>query len=97
MKREVRLHIEELVLHGFAPGDRHAIAEAIERELRGLLGSTDLPRGLAQPSSRAAVDGGSFDVPRGASAEVIGAQVAQTLYATLQGDGTQPRSRRGSR
>jgi hypothetical protein len=25
----VELHIEELVLHGFAPGDRHAIGEEV--------------------------------------------------------------------
>ncbi len=97
MKRELRLHIDELVLHGFAPGDRHAIARAITGELGRLLGGAGLPCGLAHPSRHALVDGGSFDVPRGASAEVIGAQVAQTLYATLQGDGTRPRSRRGSR
>ena len=27
--QNVELHIEELVLHGFAPGDRHRIGEAV--------------------------------------------------------------------
>ncbi len=29
----IELHIEELVLHGFSPNDRHAIGEAVQREL----------------------------------------------------------------
>ena len=28
----IKLHIEELVLHGFAPGDRYTIADAVERD-----------------------------------------------------------------
>jgi hypothetical protein len=31
--RRVRLHIGELVLHGFDPRDRHAIADAVRAEL----------------------------------------------------------------
>jgi hypothetical protein len=33
----INLHIEELVLHGFAPGDRHRISEAVEQELTRLI------------------------------------------------------------
>src|SRR5258708_7973370 len=33
----INLHIEELVLHGFAPGDRYTIADPVERELSRLL------------------------------------------------------------
>jgi hypothetical protein len=32
----LELHVEELVLHGFAPGDRYRIGEALERTLTQL-------------------------------------------------------------
>ena len=32
----LNLHIEELVLHGFAPGDRYRIGEAVQQELTRL-------------------------------------------------------------
>ena len=44
----IELHIEELVLHGFEPGDRHRIGEAIERELARLFAEQGTPPSLAQ-------------------------------------------------
>ncbi|MCU1228688.1 MAG: hypothetical protein JWO97_1572 [Acidobacteria bacterium] len=35
--RPIRLHIEQLVLHGFDPLDRHAIGDAVRNELREVL------------------------------------------------------------
>jgi hypothetical protein len=43
------VHIEELVLDGFAPDDRRGIAEAVERELGRLL-----PREARAPQAVAA-------------------------------------------
>ena len=49
MKPEnVELHIEELVLRGFAPGDRYRIGEAVERELAHLFSEQGTPPSLAQ-------------------------------------------------
>ncbi len=79
----VELHIEELVLHGFAPGDRHEIAAAIERELARLLATGDLADGLRQRGSRAAVDAGSFSLPPGASPGAVGERVAGAVYEGL--------------
>jgi hypothetical protein len=79
----IELHIEELVLHGFAPGDRYGIGEAVERELQRLFAEQGaLPR-LAQDGEVAHLDGGAFEVARGARAETIGAQIAQTLHGGL--------------
>ena len=39
----IELHIEELVLHGFAPGDRHPIGDAVEHELIRLFAEQGLP------------------------------------------------------
>ena len=58
----IELHIEELVLHGFAPGDRHRIAEALQGELMHLLADPTMRGSLATPRETARLDGGSFQV-----------------------------------
>ncbi len=45
--REIEVHIEELVLHGFEPQDRYPVADALERELHGLLRQEGLPAAWA--------------------------------------------------
>ncbi len=81
----IELRIEELVLHGFAPGDRHRIGEAVERELARLLVERGLPTGLARGADLSRHDGGSFAVAPGAGAEAIGARVARAVYGGLKG------------
>ena len=80
MTKNIELHIEELVLHGFAPGDRYRIAEGVEQELSRLLADRGVPQSLAQDGEIASVDGGSIEVAQGSRAEAIGAQVAQAVY-----------------
>jgi hypothetical protein len=41
--REIQVHIEELVLHGFDPRSRWSVADALESQLRGLLAERGLP------------------------------------------------------
>ncbi len=62
----IELVIDELRLDGFDPRDRHAIGDAVEREVAALLASRI--RGLAGLASGAAdvVDGGRFDLGTGA-------------------------------
>jgi hypothetical protein len=48
--REIEVHIEELVLHGFDPHSRWKVADALENQLRGLLAERGLPPAwLASP------------------------------------------------
>ena len=79
----IELHIEELVLHGFAPGDRYRIAEAMERELAALFADQGVPPSMAGEGDRARLDGGAFEVAQGSKAEAIGNQTAQALYRGL--------------
>jgi hypothetical protein len=44
MSRPVRLRIDELVLHGFDPRDRHAIGDAVRDKLTRLLSAGDASR-----------------------------------------------------
>ncbi|MEJ2009120.1 MAG: hypothetical protein P8Z30_13360 [Acidobacteriota bacterium] len=52
-RRRVEVHIEELVLHGFAPGDRHRIAVAVKQELSRLILAEGVPASARNPSARA--------------------------------------------
>ena len=81
--KNIELNIEELVLHGFSPGDRHRIGEAVEQELTRLLADRGVPQSLAQGGEVASVDGGAFEVAPGARAQVVGAQVAKAVYGGL--------------
>jgi hypothetical protein len=48
--REISVHIEELVLHGFDPHARWSVGDALENQLRGLLVERGVPAAwLATP------------------------------------------------
>jgi hypothetical protein len=79
----IELHIEELVLHGFAPGDRHRIVEAAQFELQRLLAERGAPQLFDGSIDLARIDAGSFDLKPGANAEGVGAQVARAIYGGM--------------
>jgi len=79
-RSNIEVHIEELVLHGFASKDRYLIGEAVQRELTRLFTEQGVPAFLSQSGEIARLDGGSFNVAAGSKAETIGAQVAQAVY-----------------
>lgn len=79
----IELHIEELVLHGFAPGDRYSIADAVESELTRSFAERGLPPSLMRNAVIGRVDGGAFDVASGAKPDRIGGQVAEAVYGGL--------------
>jgi hypothetical protein len=81
----VELRIEELMLRGFASGDRYRIGEAVERELGRLFAEQGTSQLLRQGSDIGRLNGGAFEVKPGFRAEAIGAQVAQAVYRGLSG------------
>ncbi len=56
MTQKVDLHIEELVLHGFSPGDRFRIGEAVELELTRLITEQGIPSSLSRDGEVARTD-----------------------------------------
>jgi hypothetical protein len=82
--KNIELNIEELVLHGLSPGDRHRIGEAVEQELTRLLADRGVPQSLERGGEIASVDGGAIEVATGSRAEAIGAQVARAVYGGLR-------------
>ena len=79
----IDVHIEELVLEGFAPGDRYGIADAVQSELGRLLSEQGLPPAWEQGGEADSLDGGAFQVSPGSKAEGIGAQIAQAVHGGL--------------
>jgi hypothetical protein len=80
----IELHIEELVLHGFSPRDRHSIAEAVQGELTRLLADPTMRASLAPTREIARLDAGSIQVAANSKPGAIGAQVAQSFHRGLK-------------
>lgn len=73
--REIEVHIEELVLHGFAPETRWQIGDALADELRGLLSSRGIPPAWLSNPER--IDAGKISLTKPAA---TGAGVAGAAY-----------------
>jgi hypothetical protein len=79
----VHLHIDELVLHGFAPGDRLRIADAVQVELARLFTDGGVPPALTSGVAVDRMNAGAFHTAIGARPEATGAGIAQAVYGTM--------------
>jgi hypothetical protein len=77
----LELHIDEIVLHGFSPHDRHALGDAIATALREKL--TGAAPTLAATGDAAQLDAGSIAV--GKSPGATGAAIASAVASALGG------------
>jgi hypothetical protein len=84
MDPDVEVHVDELVLHGFAPRDRHAIAGALRDELARMIGERGVPHRLAAADGAARLDGGSFRVSPGQRPADVGAAIARAVYGSAR-------------
>ena len=80
MKQNIEININELRLHGFSHIDRYRIGEAMQLELTRLFTERDIPSSMVQGSEIGQLDGGTFNISPNSKAEVIGAQVANSIY-----------------
>lgn len=84
MKRaNIELHIDELVLHGFSPGNRYRIADAVERELTSRLTEYGWPASVLNNVEIAYLDAGALEFETNARPETIGTHVGQSVYQAL--------------
>jgi len=88
----LELRIDQLILPDLPPRQRERVTAAIERELTKLWHQRGKPAGTTGESLALAAT--QVEVAAGATPEVIGAQVAQSIYGQLQGSG-QPQQRFG--
>jgi hypothetical protein len=79
----LRVHIDELVLHGFAPGDRARIGDAVQSELARLFRETGVPPGLSDGGGADRLTAGSFHASASARPETTGGQIAAAVYRGL--------------
>ena len=81
---DIELHIEELVLHGFAARDRRQIAEALQQELLRLMsaeGAGNLPQ-TALLLER--VNAGAIQIQAGQKPQLAGRQIARAVYRGMR-------------
>jgi hypothetical protein len=83
----IDVHIEELVLHGFAPAERDRIAEAVQLELSRLMTAKGQANFLKKPLSLERIDGGAFKVQAGAKPDTTGTQIARAVYRGMRQQG----------
>lgn len=76
---DLELKIEELSLRGFKRSDREKIAAAVQAELERLFAEEGLPAAL-ENGREIRLEGGSFSVPEGLSAQQAGVHVARQMY-----------------
>jgi hypothetical protein len=79
----LELHIEELVLHGYAPSHRYAIGDAVERELERLLAGQGIPISFRSESATDEIRGALFNAAQDAKPPAIGREVAHAIYGSL--------------
>jgi hypothetical protein len=83
MNGTLALHIEELVLDGFGPMDRAALAAAVRHELERLLAAGDAPPFLKASHVVPRLDAGAFTAAPNAGARTLGTNVARTIYGGM--------------
>lgn len=82
--KNIELHIEELVLHGFARSDYRDIGEAVKSELSRLFTEQGVPPSLERGGRIDSLKDGDLKITPGSNAEVIGARVARAVYGGLR-------------
>lgn len=83
MNQRIDLHIGELVLHGFSPHQRYAIAEAVEMELTRLLKQRQMPTTFHQAGRFPLINAGSFIIGKDTKGEVTGNKIANAVYKSF--------------
>jgi len=80
MNRDIEIHIDELVLHGFARDDFDGIKKAVESELARLIKEQGIPGLLLSPKRYHRLDAGAFTMPKGTKAGQVGNDIAGSVF-----------------
>ena len=77
---DVALSIDELVLHGFAPGDRQRIAAAMQREMTRLSSAHGVPD--SWHASPPVLQAPPITAAHDARPHAVGAAIARSVYGS---------------
>ena len=83
----IELVIDELVLHGFDARHKHAVGDAVQQQLAHALSPHAFDLGALAPMDAERTDAGSFNARAGASAETLGAGIAQSILGAVKAGG----------
>lgn len=82
--RAVEVHIEQLVLEGVAPSERHRVSEAVQRELSRLLGASGgLPSVWERGARLERIDAGAMAVGE-PGPQATGVRIARAVHRGLR-------------
>jgi hypothetical protein len=79
----VTVAVEEIVLHGFAAGDRRHIGDAFKLELERLLASQPMPALLARSGAWETVRAPTVRVRARSAPWLVGRQAASAVHTAL--------------
>jgi len=82
---KLELHIEELLLDGFDPRDRHRIADELQRSLTLLLSESQDGAVEQQDKQIERLDAGAVSIPRDAPSGDVGSHIAGAITQALNG------------
>lgn len=85
MSKTIEIHIDELVLHGFSPHDRHRIGDAVQAAIYQHIMTTGLPDLLSTGGFTPVINAGSFDVSS-PKPIAIGENIASTVYNSFSNE-----------
>ena len=80
----INLHIEKLILHGFAARDTAAISKGVEGELTRLLSRGEVPASLSQPRKIASIKSETPNLRTDSSANGVGVQIGKAVNGGLR-------------
>lgn len=81
---EVKININDLVLHGFKHSDCYLISAALKSELGRLISTQGIPDAFNQDVDIAHINGGSFDIKPCSKSRSIGSQIGKSIYGGLK-------------
>jgi hypothetical protein len=82
--RRVVLHVDRLLLRGFARGDAAALSAGLRAELQSLLGGEAAVAALSLHQGSHVVRAGTVRVPDGSSAGAVGRAVAGRIVRSTK-------------
>jgi phage head maturation protease len=77
--KNIHLHIDQLVLRGFRPEDRHGFAIGLQRELARMLSDTQTATQLAKRGDLSRLSLGRLTIRHGDTPQQLGAHVARRI------------------
>ena len=91
----IEVHIEQIVLHGYAPGDTRRLGEALQAELTRLVQKHGVNGSGMENLSLQTLDGGRLKAAEKPSTEALGARLAHSIHQVIAPGAATPAQGRG--